>query len=188
VTSTIRAFIAIELPQTVKQELAQVSAGLAQQVAERAVRWVQPEKMHLTLRFLGDTAVPQLPILTHQLDDLATQHKPFNLHLGGLGCFPNRQRPRVIWAGLVGDEAALQSLKRELDERLSPLGWLPDDKAFQAHLTLGRVNDGRQLTQIKWDTAVKPIAFTVKEVHLIASRLTPKGPHYTVQHTAVLQK
>jgi 2'-5' RNA ligase len=184
----IRAFIAIELPQPVKQELAQVSAGLARQVPERAVRWVQPGKMHLTLRFLGETAVTQLPHIIQQLDDLATHHKTFNLHLNGLGCFPNRQRPRVIWAGLAGDEAALQSLKRDLDERLSPLGWPPEDKPFRAHLTLGRVNDGRQLTQMKWDTAVKPIAFTVNEVHLIESHLTPKGPLYTVRHTVLLNK
>ncbi len=189
----IRAFIAIELPAKVKQELGRVSDLLAGQLPPRAVRWVQPGNMHLTLRFLGNTAVTQLPPLTQQLDELAAHHALFALQLGRLGCFPNPKRPRVIWVGVAGDKHALLAVKQELDERLSPLGWAAEDKPFSAHLTIGRLSNGqpeaasgRIPTTLNWNLPINPLPFTVHAVHLIESQLTPKGPIYTVRHTAVL--
>ncbi|MBX3058338.1 MAG: RNA 2',3'-cyclic phosphodiesterase [Anaerolineae bacterium] len=194
-TDTIRAFIAIELPPDVKQELGRIGQSLALQMPPRLVRWVQPGNMHLTLRFLGDAArsgfglaVAQLPSLGQQLDELAAHHAPFSLQLGRLGCFPNAKRPRVIWVGIAGAEALLRTLKQDLDERLTPLGWAAEDKPFSAHLTIGRVNDGRLPATLNWDIPVNPLPFTVNAIHLIESRLTPKGPLYTVRHTAVLRR
>ena len=183
---TIRAFIAIELPQNVKQELGQVSKTLAAQLLSRSVRWVQPANMHLTLRFLGDTAVSRLPRLAQALDDLVTKHSSFQLQLNRVGCFPNPKRPRVIWIGVNGAEAILLAIKRELDERLVPLGWATEDKPFHAHLTIGRVGNGRLPATMNWTVPVSPVSFSVNGVHLIESQLTPKGPVYTVRHTAVL--
>lgn len=187
-TATIRAFIAIELPPDVKQELGRTGQSLALQIPPRLVRWVQPGNMHLTLRFLGDTAVTQLSSLGQQLDELAAHHAGFALQLGRLGCFPNVKRPRVIWVGIAGAEAPLRTLKQELDERLIPLGWAAEDKPLSAHLTIGRVNDGRLPATLHWDIPINPLPFTVHAVHLIESRLTPKGPLYTVRHTAVLRQ
>ncbi|MCL4265291.1 MAG: RNA 2',3'-cyclic phosphodiesterase [Anaerolineae bacterium] len=193
--SNIRAFIAIELPLNIKQELGRISTALAGQLPPRAVRWVQPQNMHLTLRFLGDTArsgfglaVTQLPHLGQQLDELAAHHAPFSLQLERLGCFPNPKRPRVIWTGVAGDLAALLAVKQELDERLAPLGWAVEDKPFSAHLTIGRVGDGRLPSTLNWNLPVKPLPFVVANIHLIESQLTPKGPLYTVRHTAVWRR
>lgn len=182
-----RAFIAVELALEVRQELGRIRDVVALALPPRAVRLVQPDNMHLTLRFLGDTAVTQLPSLTQQLDELASQHASFSLQLEGLGCFPNPKRPRVIWVGVTGEHAALLAVKQELDKRLAPLGWPPEDKPFSAHLTIGRVGDGRLPATMNWNLPISPLPFTVQEIHLIESRLTPKGPIYTRRHTAVLR-
>lgn len=184
---TIRAFIALELPPPVKDELKCVTEALADQFPPRVVRWVPVENMHLTCRFLGDTAVAQLPAIREQLEVLAGRCEAFTLQLAGLGCFPNRKRLRVLWVGVQGQAAALQALKRALDERLAPLGWEPEKRTFRAHLTVGRVKDKRQAAQINWQYEVQPVSFTVTAVHLIESQLRPQGPLYSKRHTVVLK-
>jgi 2'-5' RNA ligase len=181
---TIRVFIAIALPVEVTAALAQLSHTLAQQIPERAVRWVKPDRMHLTLRFLGDTAVSNLATITTELDRITNTCSPFHLHLHEVGCFPNHKRPRVIWAGLAGDERPLQALKRNIDTFLLPMGWEREKRPFQAHLTLGRVKDARSLQQVKWDVPVPKVAWEVTAVHLIESQLRPQGPIYTTRHTS----
>lgn len=184
----IRAFIAIKLPDTVKTSLGQTSQNLAQQLPSGSVRWVKPERMHLTLRFLGDTAVAQLPAIAIQLDELAAQATPFSLHLDKLGCFPNCKRPRVIWAGMAGNTSALLALKQDLDERLVSLGWEEEARPFQAHLTLGRVKDSRVVSQVKWESELEKTAMRVTAVHLIESQLQRTGPIYTIRHTSYFQQ
>ncbi|MBK8985763.1 MAG: RNA 2',3'-cyclic phosphodiesterase [Chloroflexi bacterium] len=182
----IRAFVAVQLPAEVRTELGLMVDVLAGQTAERSVRWVKPELIHLTLRFLGDTAVANLPGITIALDRAGQQAAPFSLRLGSLGCFPNPQRPRVIWVGLDGDKQPLLALKQAVDTALQPLGWAVETRPFQAHLTLGRVNDGRQATGLHWRTEVRPLAVPVTAVHLIESQLQRGGPVYTVRHSSHL--
>ena len=185
---TIRAFIAIALPQEVTAVLAQLSQSFAKQIPDRAVRWVTPDKMHLTLRFLGETAVSQLATIEAELDRVTANYAPFSPSLHEAGCFPNRKRPRVIWAGLAGAERPLQALKRDIDTFLQPMGWaLEDKRPFNAHLTLGRVNNARQLQHINWNVPVKKVAWQVTAVHLIQSQLRPQGPIYTIRHTSKLK-
>lgn len=184
----IRAFIAISLPDEAKIELGRVAAALAHQMPARSVRWVKPELIHVTLRFLGKTAVTQLPIIAAELDHVAANHAPFSLHLNGLGCFPNRQRPRVIWAGLAGELAQVKALKQGIDEVLSPLGWEQGKRPFRAHLTLGRVKDSHKLRGVAWGAEVEQALVPVTAVHLIESQLRPAGPVYTVRHTSHLDR
>lgn len=185
-TKKMRMFMAIALPDAVRTALGQVCEVLAAQMPQRSVRWVKPDLMHVTLRFLGDTAVTQLPTLTADLDRVAAHHAPLDLRVSGLGCFPNRRRPRVIWAGLKGELTAVQSLKQEIDGILEPLGWPREARPFQPHLTLGRVNDSRKLQGVEWGTKVAEMVVPVTAVHLIKSELTPRGPIYTVYHTSRL--
>ena len=189
--TTIRAFIAIDLPPAVKAALADVAATLAGRVPRgavgtAAVRWVRPEQMHLTLRFLGDTPTDKLPHLAAALDALAAGHAPFTMHLTNVGCFPNARRPRVVWVGLGGEEAKLLALVTALEAALRPLGWPPEDKPFRAHLTLGRVKDERAAQGIDWAAAVPPLTVPVVAMHLIESQLRPDGSVYTVRHTSTL--
>lgn len=184
-TQLIRVFIAIELPPDVKREMERVRALLAQSLPEQAVRWVQPDKMHLTLCFLGDTAVSQLPLISQRLDECAAQYAPFTLLLDGLGCFPNRQRPRVIWVGLKGEQ--VERLQVAVETAVAQPGTPKDNKPFRAHLTCGRVKEGYKLANTHWQVVVKPVAMTVSAIHLIESQLRPSGPIYTVRHTSRLR-
>ncbi len=183
---TIRAFIAIELPAEVKQALGDVAAALAAGLPRGAVRWVRAEQMHLTLRFLGDTPAGRLPALAAALDDVAGRRAPFALRLSGVGCFPNARRPRVVWVGLGGEEAALAALVADLNAALGALGLPPEDKPFRPHLTLGRVKDERAAQEIDWSAAVPALNVPVAAIRLIESQLRPDGPVYTVRHTSQL--
>lgn len=183
---TIRAFIAIHLPQEVQTYLGEVSRNAARDVPTGAVRWVKPELMHLTLCFLGDTPVERLPALKAALDDAAANRKPFELRLDKLGCFPNASRPRVVWVGVAGALSAAQSLKAALDDALEPLGWQPEGRPFQAHLTLGRVKHSNDQIRLPWGRAVDPLSIPVAEIYLVQSDLRPSGPVYTDRHAAGL--
>lgn len=175
-----RIFIAIPLPEAVKRALDNVCEQLQQQFPSGSVRWVQADNMHLTLRFLGDTAVSQIPGIITQLDQLCP--KPVRLQLHQLGCFPNQSNPRVLWVGLKGELAELQQLKRDVDRQLAALSWPPETKPFTPHLTIGRVKDARKAGQVRWRCEVDEAHFGVTAVHLIQSDLQKQGPVYTTLH------
>lgn len=186
--TTLRAFIAVHIPDDVKQALNEASLLLAGRVPTGVVRWVRPEQMHLTLRFLGDTDTGKLPAIQAAMDAVAATNAPFKMRLGGIGCFPNMRRPRVIWVGLSGGEVRLLSLVAALEKELAPLGWEPEGKPFRAHLTLGRVKDERGAAGVEWAADVPSLAVPVEAIYLIESQLKPSGPIYTVRHLSRLGK
>ena len=184
--NTIRAFTAIHLTLEVRDYLGQLVAELAEQVPYRTVRWVKPDRMHLTLRFIGETEKNLIPQIGHALDEIAGRQPQFSLFLDGFGCFPNCQRPRVLWAGVGGDVDAASRLKEEIDAALVPLGWELENRPFRPHLTVGRVKDSRQLASQRWPETLQSLAIPVDSIHLIESELTPSGPIYTVRHSSTL--
>lgn len=179
----IRAFIAIDLSDEARAVLADVVKMLTARTP-RGVKWVGPDRMHLTLRFLGATPTEQLQALRHTLDDVARQQRPFTLSLDALGCFPNERKPRIIWIGLRDGLRPLQTLREGLDESLQPLGWTADDRPFHPHLTLGRVKDHRARVDLPWGQGVAPAEIPVSEIVLYESQLRPDGPRYIVRHTS----
>jgi len=185
--STIRTFIAIHLPPDVKAALGDVARRLDSRTPRRTVRWVRPEQMHLTLRFLGDTDTDRLPAIQTAMDAVAAANAPFEMRLGSVGCFPNKNRPRVIWVGLAGEEIHLLSLVADLEKELAPLGREPENKPFRAHLTLGRVKDERGAQGVEWAADVQHLAVPAEAIHLIESQLRPTGPIYTVRHSSRLR-
>jgi 2'-5' RNA ligase len=183
--TTIRAFVAVTLPAPAITTLSQTIARLAQHNSG-AVRWTRPEAIHLTLRFLGDTAVERLPEWFAALDSVAAKMAPFELRLGGLGCFPNRRQPRVIWVGLQDDEHRAESLAEAIEAEARRLGWPSEARPFRAHLTLGRLKDGARAPELPWDTPIAPSPVPVREIHFMESQLRPTGPLYTVRHRSRL--
>ncbi|MCI0394540.1 MAG: RNA 2',3'-cyclic phosphodiesterase [Chloroflexi bacterium] len=183
---TIRAFIAIPLPAETLSILEQTTRRLAGQTPGGAVRWVKAENIHLTLHFLGDTAEEVIPTLATGLDRVAGGQKPFTLQLDKIGCFPHERRPRVIWVGITGQQKALQALHQAIGDMLEPLGWKPEERPFQPHLTLGRVKDSRQVSGLPWGEALETRPLPVTMVQLIESQLRSAGPIYTVRHTSAL--
>lgn len=182
----IRLFVAIELPDGVKDVLAETAVALSKNIPDQAVRWVRPEQMHLTLRFLGDTAVAKLPTLQDHLTQLTARHPAFHLRLNGVGAFPNRKRPRVVWAGLAGELAVLQAMQAELEDRVVKLGWMREERPFSPHITLGRVKDGGRVQDLDWSVRLAELGVAVTAVQLVQSELRPSGPVYTVRHVAHL--
>lgn len=173
----MRAFIAIELPESLKQTLARVQRQL--ECAER-VAWVKPANMHLTLRFLGEVAESRIDDLKVCMERAAA-YSSFELVPKGLGAFPNLHRPRVFWAGIEDKSRSLTELQKRLQAELEQAGFGREDHPFSAHLTLGRVKDsGTRTTQEalrRLDFSAPP--FKVAEIVLMRSDLRPQGSLYT---------
>ncbi|MBM3132253.1 MAG: RNA 2',3'-cyclic phosphodiesterase, partial [Chloroflexi bacterium] len=131
----VRAFIAVELPAELKSELSRLIAKL-RPGHERSVKWVDPEGIHLTLKFLGNVSTEKIVDITQAIESASTNVRPFSLEMDGLGAFPNLKLPRVAWVGVSGDIRIVTGLQKKIDESLVPLGFSPEAKAFSPHLTL----------------------------------------------------
>lgn len=185
----IRAFIAIELPNEVREKLAGTQQRFQSQLeapVRKSVRWTPPGNIHLTLKFLGDVSTASLPLLIEFLTSESSHHQPFSLAYGGIGAFPNRRHPRVIWAGCEATPE-LASLQKAIDSGTGQLGFPSDHRLFSAHLTLGRVTqtasqeEVETLAQALGRTKPEPSdSFTVDRFHLFQSDLRPAGAVYTI--------
>ena len=187
----LRAFIAIEIPGEIKKQIAGQTDELRRLVGH-SVRWVTPENIHLTLKFLGDISSANIGFLAQTLKTEVGQFLPFEICAESLGAFPNLRRPRVIWIGLNAPPE-LQRLQHHLEIATARLGYASDDKAFSPHLTIGRIRDQlahgevQALRDALENIKVGPLGkFPVKSVHLFQSELKPGGPIYTCLSTAIL--
>lgn len=188
---TIRTFIAIELPPTVQQGLARVQERLKRD--RLAVRWVAPEKIHLTLKFLGEIPAAQAAAVGETCAQVAAAAQPFELEAVGLGAFPNPRRPRNVWVGLTGDMEPLRRLHAELEGALAGLGFPPEGRPFHPHLTLGRTQNRarpdeiRSLGQAVSSSDIASLGrWQVKQIVVMRSDLRPQGPLYTPQRIVSL--
>lgn len=184
---SMRAFIAIALPpETVTalgliQRAWQASAA----AAARAVKWVQPASIHLTLKFLGETHTSMAPALGLAIEQAARGRGAPTLRLAQTGCFPNTRLPRVLWVGLGGDVALLAGLQAAIEQHVSPLGFPSEQRPFSPHLTLGRVREeaapeARQaLGSAASGLNVPQTAFLAASVSLMRSDLRRDGAVYT---------
>ncbi|HBX69988.1 MAG TPA: RNA 2',3'-cyclic phosphodiesterase [Chloroflexi bacterium] len=187
--SVIRAFIALDLPPEVQENLAQVSAQLKEQLGEKSVRWVPVENIHLTLKFLGDVSVNNLGVLKEIIASEAAQAKPMEFSVGRLGAFPKIRRPRVIWVGIEAPPE-LMALQRSIEARTTRVGYPPDEREFSPHLTLGRVSrtaspkDVSKIGEVLNASSVGFLgAVRVREIHLLKSDLQPSGAVYSKMFT-----
>src|SRR5690606_8398662 len=120
---TWRLFIALELPPERTAGLETIQARLRRGAPRRAARWVAPASIHLTLKSLGDSPISQRGELQDALQNAGSTHVPFALTAGGLGCFPNTQRPRVVWVGIRDSNGALKALRDSVEDIIAPLGY-----------------------------------------------------------------
>lgn len=185
-SNNLRLFIAIELPPALKEALVLLQEELQRQLPPKVVRWVRPEGMHLTLKFLGDTAPARVDTVGAAMQKAARGFSPFTFQVEGLGCFPNPRKARVLWAGIPQVPQALVGLQRATDLQMSQLGWEREKRSFSPHLTLGRVNKhvpaaGReQLAALLAKGGVGDLGeVAVKEIILFQSDLRPGGAVYT---------
>ena len=145
---TIRSFIAIELTDAVKSELHKIQAEL-KLPGHTFVKWVTPEGMHLTLKFLGNISIQKVADITKVIENASQEACAFYLTIGGLGVFPNFRKPRVLWVGVGGEVEKLVMLQQRIDEGLKPLGFIPETRPFAPHLTLARLREGTAADKLR---------------------------------------
>jgi len=191
--SLLRAFIAIEIPIGIRQTVCKVTSDLRNGVGA-LIRWVPMENMHLTLKFLGDVAPSNVDMLSQMLRAEADLFNCFELHLTGLGSFPNLKRPRVIYIGIQAP-AALETLHRGIESASRRLGYESEERGFSPHLTIGRVKQNVTATEQQTirraleETKIDSLGTArVDSVHLYKSDLKPTGSVYTRLYSAPLKK
>lgn len=190
----LRTFIAVELDEAVRAALAAMQDELRAVVPRRSVRWVRPQGIHLTLKFLGDTPAGRLEDIKQALAAAAAEVPPCSLDVQGLDCFPNQRQPRVIWVGVREPTGRLRALWQAIEAHVAPLGWPTERRGFQPHLTLGRVRREAssadrqaigvvvQRANVGWLGSMQ-----VKEVSFISSDLRPTGAVYATLAEAPLR-
>ncbi len=182
----LRTFIAIELDETVRSAIGRVQGKFKRAAPPGSVKWVAPDSIHLTLKFLGDTPRSRIPQIEAALQTACIAHASFEFSVEGRGCFPSFHRPRVIWVAVRDKGQMLAHLQRDIERRVAPLGWPTEERGFSPHLTLGRVTKGADrateeaVGQIVERSVVEQIGVQrVTAVSLIQSDLRPAGPVYT---------
>jgi 2'-5' RNA ligase len=187
---TQRLFIAIDLSPDVRRWLEKARSVLEPGLPAGAVRWVDPQGIHITLKFLGEVAVNRIDGVRAAMDQAVAGVSPFSLTVEGLGCFPKTARPRVVWAG-VRAEPKLIGIQKRLEDILSATGFPRERRAFSPHLTLGRVKDGANENQLqRIGAAVEnarmetPAGMEAGRLCLFRSILRPSGAEYSVLYRA----
>lgn len=174
----IRAFLAIDLPASLRPVLSRAQEELKKSGAD--VKWVPPGNIHLTLKFFGNIPEDQVEAIAQAARSVAAAQAPFALMITDAGAFPSPKNPRVVWLGVEGDLAVIRDFHRRLEAAFAPLGFAPEDRPFSPHLTLGRVKSpaGRPELTRRLVTLPSPdcTPFKVSEVILFRSNLSPKGP------------
>ena len=191
-SDSVRVFVSVGLSTEARGALIDAVERIRQEVPE-GIQWARPDGMHLTLKFLGNISSINVPSLLECVREVACAHPSFGLKLTRLGMFPNRRKPRVLWAGVGGDLDALSSLQQAGEDAINALGYSPEQRPFRPHITLGRprrsVSDS-QLTRIGTVvsslTPPSPISWRVECVDVMRSELHPSGARYTVLGAGLL--
>jgi len=181
---TIRAFIAIELTDDMKNELEEIKSVLMSGNSTPA-KWVNTESIHLTLQFLGDISPDRITEITDAMKYGVNGIPAFQVQLAGLGVFPNPARTRVVWAGITGDVKQLIQLQKNIGIEMKKLGFHPEKREFSPHLTLARVRDHatqderKRLGDLVTGTPFTGGSMNISAVNLMKSHLTRQGALYT---------
>lgn len=178
-----RLFVAIDLPESLKTTLTGICHGIP------GTRWLPPNQLHLTLRFIGDV---DNGLFRAIMDGLSGNDlPPAKCHLRSIGCFPAKGRPRVIWAGVSEEATGLFTLQRHLEKEIRRFGITPEERPFTPHITLARLKDPPKeavFAFLSKNAEFQGGAFTVTAFHLYSSSLTPKGAIHTLERSYQLHQ
>lgn len=190
----MRTFIAADFPAEIIDKVERVTAYFKEQLPDDALKWVSTDKMHLTIKFIGEIPKNKITqvkeIMTHTLKDQAS----FNIGVQNLGTYPNIKNPRVIWLGII-QGAPLVKIHNSLDLALESIDVKKDFRQYSPHITLARVRRdadrdivkeiSHTLSQFKVDLLG---TITIDEITLYKSKLSSEGPEYTPLHVVSLNK
>jgi 2'-5' RNA ligase len=180
----IRAFIALKTPPAWDSALSELQSKLKEKVRSKSFKWTKPEQIHITLRFFGYIRPEETATILERIKaDVIPEQTAFNLRCEGIGCFPNSRRPRVFWAGIIGDTASLQKLHTSVTVATRTFGEPPEDRPFKAHLTLARIHQPERSALDELENAITggfkiKSEWNVNELILMQSHLSPHGATY----------
>jgi 2'-5' RNA ligase len=178
----IRSFLAFELPLEIKNVVARVSEELRQSTLNE--KWVKVDNIHLTLVFMGNIETEDIPAIARGVKEVCQAFGPFDLSLKGIGCFPNRRNPRVLWLGLDGDLEPMSDFRDALQGHLTGFGIKEEKRKFKPHLTLGRFRKPKKMDSnedqllSRYEDLSSSVC-SLRELILFKSDLKPTGAVYT---------
>jgi 2'-5' RNA ligase len=181
----MRCFIAIDIEEKIRKALGDIQKQLIEKtdVRKGEVKWVKPDNIHLTLKFMADIDDEQVAEVSEIAKQIALAHKSFDIDVESVGTFGGRSI-KVVWVGIGKGVEALKALQKDLEEQLAEMGYPPEEREFSAHLTLCRVVSQRAGFKLV-ETAKQLEHFKLGTVNANAlcfyqSQLTPQGPVYTL--------
>jgi 2'-5' RNA ligase len=181
----IRTFIAIELPEPVKLGLRKLQNSLKSSESGFA-KWVNPDGIHITLKFMGNMDIKNINTITSAIREACKEITPFQIQLQELGAFPSLKRVQIVWVGLTGDLPLLLKLQKNIDNKLSGIGYPKEEREFVPHITLARMRDNVTITErqnlgdvISRTTIEAGMNIDVMSISLMRSELTRSGAIYT---------
>lgn len=176
----VRCFISIELDEYIKRKISELIDFLRKYEAD--IKWVEPENLHLTLKFLGNTQLEKIQIIKEVLTNISKKIFPFYIKIQGIGFFPNKKYPRVLWVGLENKEKIID-IQKKIEADMSKIGYKKEEREFDPHITIGRTRSFTKISNLleclddykKYDFGT----LFVDRINIMKSDLTSKGPIYT---------
>jgi RNA 2',3'-cyclic 3'-phosphodiesterase len=190
----LRLFVAVPVPDTVKDKLREVQRELQMLLHQASVGWTPPEQIHLTLRFFGSVRTEDLSQLQTALTNTCAESRALKLESHGLGAFPPKRAPRVVWAGVWDHSDQLARLHKSIETATAHFGEKPESRDFSAHLALGRIKEIRRdeegtLREFIANHANRLFGeWPVTEIHLLQSQLGPSGARHSIVSNYSLRK
>jgi len=180
----MRTFIAVELPLSTKDYLAEIQKKLEK--SDLSAKWVHGKNLHITLKFLGETSEAQITEVKNLLKEVEDTFKAIEVQLAGFGFFPNERRPRVFFVRTT-EEEKLKKIATLIEEKLEKFGFVKEGR-FRSHITLARIKAPKNITAFIEESKKNPLQgnFSVKYITLYKSTLTKTGPIYEKLYQAVL--
>lgn len=183
---TNRLFITLDLPNETIDEIVKLRDEL---YADKLPRWEGRDKLHITLKFLGDTDIDLIPKLEAMLERLCDKYEELELSFNRFGIFYRNREPKIFWLG-AAENFQLTDLQKSLDEYCELLNFTRENRKFHPHLTLLRIKGRENISQLEKmkETKIDSINFTAKNISLMKSELKPTGSVYSIIKSFELRK
>jgi 2'-5' RNA ligase len=177
-----RLFVAVDLPETVKKSIKEICTGLPD------ARWVDVQQLHLTLRFIGEVGEQLYQTIKNSLTEIS--EPPFSLTLQGVGCFPPKRPPRVLWVGIERNEPLMRLAEKTEHILVEKTGLNPEQRKFSPHITIARFREpapAKVADYLARHSSFRTSTFPVDELHLYSSTLTSAGAEHHREATYALK-
>jgi len=177
-----RIFTAIDISEEARRRVSDYVENLRGEFPKPRVGWEQAEKLHLTLKFLGDANDEQIEKLTVSIEKIAAEISSFALRVSGVGIFPSARNARILWLGLIDESKSLLKLNELLESECERIGFPREKRSFKPHLTVARLREPAksvELVKTHLQSDFPRVGFGVEEIIIYQSRLLPRGSLYT---------